>query len=113
MTIERLEDGMPAFKHNQMPVVAGDAIILLSGVNFGSVEKVLAAVHAISQYAGTDSSILTSLPALPLRGINAAYVDTEQQANRILATRRFCEDLVDSEAYPYLEGILKLRARFT
>ena len=109
MNANRITSGRPAFNYQGRPVVAGDILALLSGVNFGSVEKLIAATSAISQYAGTDLQSLVLLSDLPTERV---VLTAERDRVRAEVSLKFCEDLVDSGKFEHLEGILKLRARF-
>lgn len=90
-------------------VVSADAIALLSGVNFGSVEKVIAAVLAIQEFSGTELNQLVNLTDVPLQRVS---IGNPHHANRASATRAFCEALVASGRYADLEELLHLQGRF-
>lgn len=90
-------------------VVSADAIALLSGVNFGSVEKVIAAVLAIQEFSGTELNQLVNLTDVPLQCVS---IGNPHHANRASATRAFCEALAASGRYADLEELLHLQGRF-
>lgn len=90
-------------------VVAADAIALLSGVNFGSVEKVIAAIMAIEEFSGTQLYLLVNLPDVPLQRVS---IGNPHHANRASATRAFCEAIAASGKYDDLEKLLHLQGRF-
>lgn len=109
MTIKRTRAGKPTIDHKGAHVVSADAIALLAGVNFGSVEKVMAALDAINRYSGTDMELLTDLEAVPLERVDLySKGDAERAGN----TKAFCKALVRTRRFFYLEDILKLEARF-
>lgn len=112
----RVRCGVPTIVFNKNPVVAADAISLLSGVNFGSVEKVIAALHILTrastelpQFAGTDAQTLVMLSNVPThRVIVGDLADTRRAVNTLQA----CEAIVDSGKFTDLDDVLKLRGRF-
>lgn len=109
MSNVRVPMGRPSFQHSNRGVVAADAITLLSGVNFGSVEKVLAAIQLIHEYSGTDLQALLKLSDVPLERVNPTEPQYEARAR---ATRAFCEDAaVSREADAYAQ-VLHLDGRF-
>jgi hypothetical protein len=101
--------GNATIKSNRGPVVPADAISLLSGVNFGSVVKMLAALHALQEFTGTDIETLVRLSDVPLERVQP---ERSEDADRARATRGLIEDLVDSEQFDELDEILHLRGRF-
>lgn len=112
----RLRSGIPTIVFNKKPVVAADAISLLSGVNFGSVEKVIAALHILTeastqlpQFAGTDSQTLIRLSDVPTHRVIVGAVEDSRRATNTLEA---CEAIVDSNKFIYLDDVLKLRGRF-
>lgn len=90
-------------------VVAADAIALLSGVNFGSVEKVIAAILAIKEFSGTELYQLVNLTDVPLQRVS---IGNPHHANRASATRAFCGAIAASGDYADLEELLHLQGRF-
>ena|GEM_PF-3835721 len=109
MTINRTRAGKPTIDHHGAHVVSADAIALLAGVNFGSVEKVMAALDAINRYSGTEMELLTDLEAVPLERVD---LYSKSDAERAGNTKEFCKALVRTRQFSYLEDILKLEARF-
>lgn len=111
----RIRAGIPTVVFDKKPVVAADVISLLSGVNFGSVEKVIAALHILTkcadmpQFAGTDAQALIRLSDVPTHRV---IVDDPEDTRRATNTLAACEAIVDSGAFTYLDDVLKLRGRF-
>lgn len=94
------------------PVVPADAIALVAGVNFATVEKVIAAIYIIGEFSGTGTDELVNLENVPRKKVNH---DSGVDADRIRVTREFCEDLADwIETLPGRspwEDMLKLQHR--
>lgn len=89
-------------------VVAVDALALLSGVNYGSVVKVLAAIEAIKIHTGQTADAIVQFTDAPTQPVHFDGSDSE----RIEATDRFVHDLVNSDAVAFLEYVLRHRSRF-
>jgi hypothetical protein len=106
---ERKAAGRAVISHKEQPVVPADIISLLSGVNFGSVEKVLAALHAIREYAGTTPSSLIDVYNVPLQRVD---VTDSGDAKRAAATEQLLEDLIAAGPAEEVERTLGLRLRF-
>lgn len=109
MSNNRVPMGRPAITHNSSAVVAADAVSLLSGVNFGSVEKVLAALQLIHEFSGTDLQALVKLADIPLERVNPAE---PQYRARARATRALCEDIAVSRVSDKYAQVLHLDGRF-
>jgi len=88
--------------------VAADVLALLSGVNFNSIVKVVAAIHALHQYSGTPIPPLLNLSAVPL---NRVEVDDPAYAGRMENTLRVCRAIAEN-ADDTIDDILFLQGRF-
>ena len=97
----RTPKGYAVLSHRRLPVVAADAIVLLSGVNFISVVKVLAAIEAMQNYAGTDANLLVDLSNVPTE---RCHPEKDEDADRAYATREYCEAVVDAALDSDLEA---------
>ncbi|CAG9165209.1 hypothetical protein LMG23992_00353 [Cupriavidus laharis] len=86
---------------------AADVIALLSGVNYGSVVKVLAAVEAIRTGTGTPLEDIVTFMNIPTE---AVVFDGTNDA-RIIATDRLVHDLVNNPALDFLEYALRHKYR--
>jgi hypothetical protein len=91
-------------------VVAADAVALLSGVNFSSVEKVLVAAHLIKEFSGTDLDTLLNLGDVPLSRVDLYSPEDRPRAD---ATRLFCESVAAHKLGEKFENTLHLRGRFS
>ena len=109
MNIERTSDGKPVIKYGKHSVVAADALSLLSGVNFGSVVKMLAALNALHSFTAVDMQALADYGNVPTERVQPDDVYDQIRADATLA---LCKGIADSRKYPHLEGVLKLRGRF-
>lgn len=110
--IDRLDAGRPTIEYAGERVLAADVLALLSGVNFGSVEKVLAAIHAIHEYAGTPHAELVQLEDVPLVRVNVRDVSDAERARR---ARELCEDIAECKTlygYAEVDALLYLTDRF-
>lgn len=105
----RIDSGRPTINFKDRQVVSADAIALLSGVNFGSVEKMLAAIYALHRFTGTDVEELVRLSDAPLhRVVLDDYRDTVRAKN----TLALVFAVVDSSVAVEVEDIIKVRSRF-
>lgn len=91
------------------PVVLADALALLSGVNFGSIEKVIAALEAIAEATGMDMTALLKLEDVPLQ---RTVLGSRGDATRADATGAFCRTVSAVTERIDIEETLRLRARF-
>jgi hypothetical protein len=106
----RTRAGIPQIRHKRRGVVAADAIALLSGVNFASVVKVLAAIDAVRNFSEEYVEDIVDLQSIPLERADPAR---DIDAERAQATREFCEDLVKADVHDEeAEAILNLKNRF-
>lgn len=90
-------------------VVPVDAIVLLTGVNFGSVRKVLAGIHALQRFTGVSPDALVDLENVPARRI---YPEDPRDQDRAEATRDLCLDLITLLDVSDIDTILHLGERF-
>lgn len=111
MNIKRTLRGVPTIVHpeRETHIVAADAIALLSGVNYASVEKVIAAMAVLVDYSGTDPSLLMNLSDVPTKRV---VLSDPSHASRAANTRELCEDIAASGRYHGLEDLLHLTGRF-
>lgn len=109
MNTKRIPTGRPAIHNDGFPVVTLDAVALLSGVNFGTVEKVFAALIAIQSHGCVPMSTLVKFNDMPLERV---LLDNPRDQDRAIATRKLCEDIANCGEFDYLDHILKLRGRF-
>lgn len=100
---KRTEDGRPDIHHGDCNVVAADAIALLSGVNFSTVERVLAALHVIQDYSDTEAGKLIDLGAVPLKRVQP---EDRGDIYRAVSTRTFFENLIASGRYRSYQNVL-------
>lgn len=105
----RTEQGHQVALKDGKQFVAVDAIALLSGVDFGSVEKVLAAIRAIHQYSGIDMGELLKLVNVPLQRV---ILGDERYASREIATIMVCLRIARATTDPQVNDLLHLRERF-
>ena len=105
----RTRDGRPIKMRDGTEVVPADVLALLSGVNFGSVEKVLAALKVLHENSGTDLSLLTDLSGVPLHRV---VLHDSRFRTRAENTLRVCEELSDRCIDKDVSEILNLAQRF-
>jgi hypothetical protein len=86
---------------------ATDVLALLSGVNFGSVVKVLAAIEAIKTHLKIPVEDIVRFANIPTESV--AF--DGKHADRIEATDRLVHDLVNDGNTDYLEYALRHRYR--
>lgn len=86
---------------------AADAIALLSGVNYGSVVKVLAAIEAIKTGTGLTVEQVVQFTDIPTE----AVVFDGSNNERIVATDKLVHDLVNNPALDWLEYALRHKYR--
>ena len=96
-------------EHSGTHVVPVDAIVLLTGVNFGSVRKVLAGIRALQRFTGVDPGVLIDWENIPERRI---YPEDPRDQDRADATRDLCVDLIALSDVSDIEEILHLDERF-
>ena len=89
-------------------VVPADVLALLSGVNFSSVEKTLAALTALQEYSGRDTALLAKLSSVPLHRVIVGDPRFEERAR---ATMRVCEEIADT-CSDEIDDLLNLTNRF-
>lgn len=111
MNVKRTLRGVPTIVHpeRETHIVAADAIALLSGVNFASVEKVIAAMAVIAEYSGADPALLMNLSDVPMERVR---LSDPIHAIRAMNTRELCEDIAASGRYHSLDELLHLSGRF-
>ena len=86
---KRVNDGRPIPGET---VVAADAITLLSGITFGSVVKVLAAIEAVRMTTGADIADIVNLANVPIERVvfdgtkDARIRATDEFVNRVVRT---------------------------
>jgi hypothetical protein len=88
--------------------VAADVITLLSGVNFGSVVKVLAAIDVLATHLGIDPADVVAFGSVPLE---RAQFEGNHEA-RVQATEALLREIIVCAQHDELEYVLKHRARF-
>lgn len=104
---KRTQEGNPLW--GQPHLRAADAIALLSGVNYSSVEKVLCAIHLLEDELGyTMAGDLTKYKDVPLRAVNAT-----NPGHRGAAAMELCLKIArDPKHIRNAEGVLNLANRF-
>lgn len=107
--MDRTEQGRPIVLSNGRQFVPADAIALLSGVNFGSVEKVIAAIEALRQYSGTDMDELLSLSRVPTERV---VLGDERYAKRETETIMLCRGIARTNKVKAIQDMLHLYERF-
>ncbi len=107
--MNREPSGVARIQHKGRNVVAADAITLLSGVNFNSVVKVLAAVEALRAICGTTPVSLVSFSDVPL---DRCLLNSPQDEGRAAATRDLCEHVAARVESRDLIDVMHLRGRF-
>lgn len=88
----REKNGQPVrIQDTQETFVPVDAITLLSGVNFGSVEKVLAAIAVLQRSTSVDIRDLASFYRCPTEKV---AMNNPQHAERAMSTRQLVDRVV-------------------
>lgn len=107
--VKRIKHGRPL---NEGGARSADAIALLSGVNFKSVVRVLAAITAIhdSGIPLDDLVRFSDIPTAPVEFDGAT--DDAEFDNRAWATEALIIALVDSHSADYLDYVLRINRRF-
>ncbi len=105
-TAPRTTGGYPRISHHGKPVVAADAVALLSRCNYGSVEKVLVALAVLQDYTGLSLASLVKLSDIPLERVHPERTtDKERAVNSVCLVRDIAQ-----ERYPHdIEYLLYLR----
>jgi hypothetical protein len=103
--VNEASNGIARIVHDDKDVVAADAITLLSGVNFSSVKKVIAAIQALSEFTGTDVQELVRLSDVPSAGVRGD--DDPDNRYRATATRALCEDIALDSDFEFYDHLLK------
>lgn len=88
---------------------AADTVALLSGVNLGSVVKVLAAVDALSKHLNVSANDLVCHEDMPV--VAPKFDGTD--ANRVESTRKLAGEVAADPRLEYLREALHLGDRFT
>lgn len=103
---ERNESGelMPGTK-----IVACDALAYLSGVNYGSVVKVLAAIDALYRATNVAVDCIVDIDAAPT---TALQVNNKEHRQRVRETDILVRNLVKRGFADQHQDLLKLSARF-
>lgn len=83
----RTSSGKPSLELGEKPVILADAIALLSGVNFGSVEKVIAALELLSAHANAGAPLTAKLDDVPVARV---VLGSRGDATRADNTRALC-----------------------
>jgi hypothetical protein len=98
-----------------------DVLCLLSGVNFGSVEKVLAAIAVLRESTGVDAGALASFYYCPTEKValsNPAHTERAMAARTLVdrVTRAWVDHtpttVYEAEYREDIEQVLHLRSRF-
>lgn len=110
---KRIEHGRPLDFKPAPAARAADALALLSGVNFSSVVKVLAAIEALKKTGLTAEEIVKfqSIPLIPV-DFDGVHLDGEHEA-RAEATDNLVSSIVKSGQANYLDYVLRLERRFS
>lgn len=100
---QRTEDGRPDIHYTNCDVIAADVVALLSGVNFSTVERVLAALYVVQDYTGTDPAKLIDLEAVPLKRV---HPEDHEDMYRAVSTHTLFEDIITSGRYRSYQNVL-------
>lgn len=91
-------------------IVNSDVIALLSGVNYSSVEKVLAAIRIIQQETGASFEDIVEFTSAATQSVRP---DDPEYGERAKAALSFCQEVARDEDYAYTDYVLHLHRRFT
>lgn len=109
--MERKPDGIPLVDHG---VIASDAIAYLSGVNYGSVVKVLAAAAAVDEFLYVESDGEDESDILDMRGVptTAPQPGNPAHSRRLAVTDTFVRKVVASGIASKYRDLLDKLPRF-
>lgn len=105
---KRIPSGRAMPNQPNRDAVATDAIALLSGVNFGSVVKVLAAIEAIRAHTGIEPNDIVKFTDVPTEPVQ--FDGTFE--SRVTATDELVGSIVRGNKANFLDYVLRHKKRF-
>lgn len=87
--------------------VSTDVVAMLSGVNFGSVVKVFAAIEAVRIHLGAAPEDIVRFGDIPLESVHSA----EDPHNRYEATELIVNEMARSREIDFLDYVLRHKRR--
>lgn len=93
-------------------LVACDALVVLSGISFTNVVKVIAAIEVLKARVGCTADEIVQFADVPLNGVNVGLEMDRRDEERVQAVDSIVADIAREGVADEYERVLRVRRRF-